>query len=143
MTISSAGRQASTPNGRKSMAPPGPPAEPRRALINIGFAHFDVSAENKVVSWVKNGPTVRIVVKENSGDAYGMLVRVWGESPGCKAGDVTPAYESPAGTTAYRLDVALSKPDGGPYTCEMTARALPSDIAAGTESADFTITVNP
>lgn len=121
-----------------------PPAEPRRALISFDFPRLAVAASSVVVDWSESGPTVRVAVREDSGDAYGMAI--WstdGATERCRPGDVAPGYPSPAGTTEYRLSVSLEDPLGSSYTCNMIAISMPEDIAGGKAYDEFTITVDP
>ena len=125
--------------------PPAPgrvPPPPVQSVVTIGFPQFNVSVPPvPPVEWHRSGGEIEVVIHEDSGDAYGMWVSTTdGE---CTAGEPSPRYRAPAGTTAYRVIIALPDPRDTSYTCAFMAWAVPQDIAGGVASREFTVRVTP
>ena len=125
--------------------PPAPgriPPPPVQSVVTIGFPQFNVSVPPvPPVEWHRSGGEIEVVIREDSGDAYGMWVSTTdGE---CTAGEPSPPYRAPAGTTAYRVIIALPDPRDTSYTCTFMAWAIPQDIAGGVASREFTVRVTP
>lgn len=125
--------------------PPAPgrvPPPPVRSVVTIGFPQFNVSVPPvPPVEWHRSGGGIEVIIREDSGDAYGMWVSTTdGE---CTAGEPSPRYRAPAGTTAYRVIIALPDPRDTSYTCTFMAWAVPQDIAGGVASREFAVRVTP
>ena len=125
--------------------PPAPgrvPPQPVQSVVTIGFPQLNVSVPPvPPVEWHRSGGEIEVVIREDSGDAYGMWVSTTdGE---CTAGEPSPPYRAPAGTTAYRVIIALPDPRDTSYTCTFMAWAVPQDIAGGVASREFTVSVTP
>ena len=125
--------------------PPAPgrvPPPPVSSVVTVGFPQFNVSVPPvPPVEWRRSGSQIEVVIREDSGDAYGMWV---GTSDGdCTAGEPSPRYPARPPTTAYTAVIALPDPHGTPYTCTFTAFAVPQDIAGGVASREFSVRVMP
>jgi hypothetical protein len=121
------------------------PPTPVRATIHVDFPSWNVDAISKTVTYDPANPTVKVTVRETSGDALGIDVSTTGDTFQCQPQSVTPASPPPAGTTTYSVVLRVDEPPAGGYTCTMEATALPPDyFDPGGKSKDaFTVTVKP
>jgi len=119
---------------------------PVHANVKVDFPAWDVRATSPpTIHWNTEGPTVTVVVRETTGNAYGIDVEQNGGGGECAYQSETPA-NPPAGTKLYYVVLDLqepSTPEG--YVCNMTAKGSPPDYfdPGGNAADNFTVTVVP
>lgn len=111
-----------------------------QGLVHIGYPSWKVNAPDQTLTAKQDveGWYVIVTVNEDNGSALG--IDIFGD---CGSGS-TEGQAIKAGTKTYKVRVNVNDPNGGTYSCNLHASALPQDYHqgnAGTSDTDFKLTV--
>ena len=118
---------------------------PVHANVKVDFPAWDVRATSPPTVYWSATPTVTVVVRETTGNAFGIDVEQNGGAGECTYKSETPV-DPPAGTKLYYVVLDLQKPSTPEgYVCNMTAKGSPPDYfdPGGNAADNFTVTVVP